>query len=185
MTLPPEDGATALRGTQACAASDLDAGGEALRNLRQADALLTQGVQRILHASSDLPGATHPLQEALRLSEQQAMHTLEAVEAAQAELQAIRDTDGGFIDQRLQRLEGHLQTILTTQQSQDLAGQRLLKTIALLQAVESRIQEALLQLSGAGFETPAPAPDAGAADTFGGGRLNQDNVDDLLSQLGI
>ena len=159
------------------------AAGQALHNLREADALLTQGVQRILHASSDLPGASHPLQEVLHLSEQQAMLTLEAVEAAQAELQAIRGTDGGFIDQRLQRLDGHLQTILTTQQGQDLAGQRLKKTIALLQAVESRVQEALTQLgyAGPGVEAETQLTD----DTFGSGRLDQDNVDDLLSQLGI
>ena len=160
-----------------------DASDQALHRLREADALLTQGVQRILHASSDLPGASHPLQEVLSLSEQQAMRTLEAVEAAQAELQAIRDTNGGFIDQRLQRLDGHLQTILTTQQGQDLAGQRLKKTIALLQAVESRVQEALTQL---GYAAPGveaePQP---TDDTFGAGRLDQDNVDDLLSQLGI
>ncbi len=165
---------------------DPQASGQALHNLREADALLTQGVQRILHASSDLPGASHPLQEVLRLSEQQAMLTLEAVEAAQAELQAIRATNGGFIDQRLQRLDGHLQTILTTQQGQDLAGQRLKKTIALLQAVESRIQEALAQLRMAGFETvPAPAEADPQGDTFGAGRLDQDNVDELLAQLGI
>ena len=159
------------------------AAGQALHNLREADALLTQGVQRILHASSDLPGASHPLQEVLHLSEQQAMLTLEAVEAAQAELQAIRGTDGGFIDQRLQRLESHLQTILTTQQGQDLAGQRLKKTIALLQAVESRVQEALTQL---GYAAPGVEAEAQLTDdTFGSGRLDQDNVDDLLSQLGI
>jgi chemotaxis protein CheZ len=162
-----------------------DASDQALHRLREADALLTQGVQRILHASSDLPGASHPLQEVLSLSEQQAMRTLEAVEAAQAELQAIRDTNGGFIDQRLQRLDGHLQTILTTQQGQDLTGQRLKKTIALLQAVESRIQEALAQLDQAGFAAALPQADEVPEDTFGAGRLDQDNVDDLLSQLGI
>ncbi|MBU6439695.1 MAG: protein phosphatase CheZ [Betaproteobacteria bacterium] len=172
--------------------SDAQASGQALHNLREADALLTQGVQRILHASSDLPGASHPLQEVLRLSEQQAMLTLEAVEAAQAELQAIRDTNGGFIDQRLQRLEGHLQTILTTQQGQDLTGQRLKKTISLLQAVESRIQEALGKLGpvAAGeqpalVELHAVLPPEALSDTFGADRLDQDNVDDLLSQLGL
>ena len=171
---------------------DPQASGQALHNLREDDALLTQGVQRILHASSDLPGASHPLQEVLHLSEQQAMLTLEAVEAAQAELQAIRATNGGFIDQRLQRLDGHLQTILTTQQGQDLAGQRLKKTIALLQAVESRIQEALVQLGPvpadarqALAELQAACPAEALSDTFGAGRLDQDNVDDLLSQLGL
>ncbi len=161
------------------------AAGQVLHNLREADALLTQGVQRILHASSDLPGASHPLQEVLHLSEQQAMLTLEAVEAAQGELQAIRATDGDFIDQRLQRLEGHLQTILTTQQGQDLAGQRLKKTIALLQAVESRVQEALTQLGYAAADPEVTAAAQPTDDTFGAGRLDQDNVDDLLSQLGI
>ncbi|MDE2479895.1 MAG: protein phosphatase CheZ, partial [Betaproteobacteria bacterium] len=118
--------------------------------------------------------------------------TLEAVEAAQAELQAIRDTNGGFIDQRLQRLEGHLQTILTTQQGQDLTGQRLKKTISLLQAVESRIQEALGKLGpvAAGeqpalVELHAVLPPEALSDTFGADRLDQDNVDDLLSQLGL
>jgi chemotaxis protein CheZ len=171
---------------------DPQAPGQALHQLIEADALLTQGVQRILHASSDLPGASHPLQEVLHLSEQQAMLTLEAVEAAQAELQAIRDTNGGFIDQRLERLGGHLQTILTTQQGQDLAGQRLKKTIALLQAVESRIQEALAQLGPVPADAHQALADVHAewapeavSDTFGAGRLDQDNVDDLLSQLGL
>lgn len=164
-----------------------DAGGQVMHSLRQVDALLTQGVQRILHASSDLPGASHPLQEVLSLSEQQAMRTLEAVEAAQAELQAIRDTNGGFIDQRLERLGDHLQTILTTQQGQDLTGQRLKKTIALLQAVEARVQEALIQVGESGL---APACALSAADeltddTFGTGRLGQGAVDDLLSDLGL
>jgi chemotaxis protein CheZ len=150
----------------------------AVLNLREADALLSEGVRRIMHASSDLPGASHPLQEALRLSEQQAMATLEAVEAAQSEVAAIRATDGGFIDSRLQRLDDHLQSILTSQQAQDLAGQRLKKTIALLQAVEQRIQDALQHLGCVGSEVSATVADDGQ-------RLDQNTVDDLLSQLGI
>ncbi len=150
----------------------------AVLNLREADALLTEGVQRIMRASSDLPGASHPLQEALRLSEQQAMATLEAVEAAQSEVAAIRATDGGFIDQRLRRLDDHLQTILTSQQAQDLAGQRLKKTITLLQAVEQRIQEALQHLGCVADGSAVPADDVGQG-------LDQNNVDDLLAQLGI
>ena len=162
-----------------------DTGGQVMHSLRQADALLTQGVQRILHASSDLPGASHPLQEVLSLSEQQAMRTLEAVEAAQAELQAIRATNGGFIDQRLESMDGHLQTILTTQQGQDLTGQRLKKTIALLQAVEARVQEALLQVGESGLVPALSAADVLTDDTFGAGRLEQGAVDDLLSDLGL
>lgn len=153
---------------------------EAMQSLREADALLNEGVQRIMSASSDLPGVSHPLQEVLELSERQAMATLEAVEAALGEVAAIRDTDGGFIDQRLQRLEHQLQVILTSQQSQDLAGQRLKKTIALLQAVEHRIQEALGQL---GFVASQGADQA--EDTFTGQRLDQGNVDALLAELGI
>ena len=38
----------------------------------------------------------------------------------------------------------------------------------------------------AGFETPAPPAETDPlGDTFGAGRLDQDNVDDLLAQLGI
>ncbi|NNM63070.1 MAG: chemotaxis protein CheZ [Burkholderiales bacterium] len=151
----------------------------AVNNLREADALLTEGVQRIMHASHDLPGASHPLQEALALSEQQAMATLEAVEAAQSEVAAIRATNGDFIDTRLNLLDAHLQAILTSQQGQDLAGQRLKKTISLLQAVEQRIQDALLQLGY--LQGDATAAD----DTFCGQRMDQSNVDDLLAELGI
>jgi chemotaxis protein CheZ len=153
----------------------------AVLNLREADALLTEGVQRIMRASSDLPGASHPLQEALRLSEEQAMVTLEAVEAAQTEVAAIRATNGGFIDVRLERLDMQLQTILTSQQGQDLAGQRLKKTITLLQAVEQRIQEALLQL---GY-LPGAASDPERETASSDPRLDQSNVDDLLAELGI
>lgn len=152
----------------------------AVHNLREADILLTEGVQRIMHASTDLPGVSHPLQEALALSEQQAMITLEAVESAQHEVSAIRAANGEFIDDRLDRLEEHLQAILTTQQGQDLAGQRLKKTITLLQAVEQRIQEALDQLGHARGTTQPPEDD-----TFSGERMDQNNVDDLLAQLGI
>ncbi|OIQ83075.1 chemotaxis phosphatase, CheZ [mine drainage metagenome] len=106
------------------------------------------------------------------------MATLEAVEAAQTEVAAIRATDGGFIDARLQRLDDHLQAILTSQQAQDLAGQRLKKTIALLQAVEQRIQDALQHLGCVGSEVSETVADDGQ-------RLDQNTVDDLLSQLGI
>lgn len=125
--------------------------GQAMHGLCQAEILLTQGVHRILHASSALPGATNPLHEVLRLSEQQAMCTLDAVEAAQQEIQAIKASSGDGVDQRLCRVEFHLQTILNAQQSQDLAGQRLRGTIALLEAVESRLQDALSQLRCARF----------------------------------
>ena len=153
---------------------------DAMQSLREADALLNEGVQRIMSASSDLPGVSHPLQEVLELSERQAMATLEAVEAALGEVAAIRSTNGGFIDQRLERLDQQLQVILTSQQSQDLAGQRLKKTIALLQAVEQRIQEALGQL---GYVASQGV--GGAEDTFSGQRLDQGNVDALLAALGI
>ena len=152
----------------------------AMQNLREADALLTEGVQRIMGVASELPGASHPLKEALALSEQQAMATLEAVEAAQADVAEIRATNGGFIDMRLDHLDAQLQAILTSQQGQDLAGQRLKKTITLLQAVEQRIQDALTQL---GFV--ADAKQESGEDTFTGSRLDQGTVDDLLAELGI
>lgn len=154
---------------------------DALRKLREADALLAEGVQRIMGVATDIPGASHPLQEALRLSEEQAMVTMDAAESAQRQMQAIEETAiaGGFIDGQLGAIKTNLQSILTSQQGQDLAGQRLKKTITLLQAVETRIQEALAQL---GYLQDQSAQ---AQDTFTGQRLDQANVDDLLAQLGI
>lgn len=154
----------------------------ALRSLTEADALLQTGVRRIMVASSDLPEASHPLEEALRMTEMQAMVTLEAVEKGFAEVEAIRATHAGFIDERLDRIEEQLHAILASQQGQDLAGQRLKKTIHLLQAVEQRIQSAAAQLAehmGPGDEAAPPKADDS------GPTYAQDDVDALLSELGI
>ncbi len=151
----------------------------ALRKLREADALLAEGVQRIMGVAHDIPGASEPLQEALRLTEQQAMATLDAASAAQRRVDHIEATatGGGWIDAHIQGLRDDLRVILTSQQAQDLAGQRLKKVIALLQAVEQRVQDALGGLGdapvAAGVPVAAPA------------RLAQDDVDDLLASLGI
>lgn len=166
----------------------------ALHKLTEADALLHEGVRRIMAASSDLPEASHPLEEALRLTETQAMSTLEAVENGFTEIAAIRATHGGFIDERLDRLEQQFHTILASQQGQDLAGQRLKKTIHLLQAVEQRIRAAVEQLGphlqpAATPEASAPAADSAAplngVPTYAGPSFGQDDVDALLRDLGI
>ena len=149
----------------------------ALQNLQEADQLLSAGLRRILGAAGDLPNASHPLQEALELGERQAMATLSAVEAAQVELAVLR-ADLGEHDARLRRLDAELQRILTTQQAQDLAGQRLQRTLALLRVVEQRIHDALGELGVAGMAGAAAAPAPCAAN------LDQGRVDDLLSQLG-
>ncbi len=156
---------------------------DALHSLTEADALLHEGVRRIMAASSDLPAASHPLEEALRLTETQAMATLEAVENSFSELAAIRATHAGFIDDRLDRLESQLHIILASQQGQDLAGQRLKKTISLLQAVEQRIRSAVAQLQpqiNADAPQPVAVTQSDADPTFG-----QDDVDALLRDLGI
>ena len=157
---------------------------DALRQLQEADAMLREGVRRIMSASSDLPTASHPLEEALRLTEKQAMATLEAVEGAFVELEAIRAMRGGFIDGHLDTLESQLHMILASQQGQDLAGQRLKKAISLLQAVEDRIGGALGEL---GFDDiePLHAGKQMAAIEDDGGPIGQDDVDALLKELGI
>ena len=162
----------------------------ALHSLTEADALLHEGVRRIMAASSDLPEASHPLEEALRLTETQAMATLEAVENGFSEIAAIRATHGGFIDDRLE-LQFH--TILASQQGQDLAGQRLKKTIHLLQAVEQRIRNAVEQLgpqlqSAPSARTSAPTENAAPLNgvpAYAGPTFAQDDVDALLRDLGI
>ena len=178
---PSQDGGSPLGGQRATAS--VGAVTDALHSLTEADALLHEGVRRIMAASSDLPEASHPLEEALRLTESQAMATLEAVENSFSELAAIRTTQGGFIDDRLDRLEAQLHVILASQQGQDLAGQRLKKTIHLLQAVEQRIRGVVAQLEPQfGAEAPQPAA-AAAADA--GPTFAQDDVDALLRDLGI
>ena len=160
------------------AASNDDATVDVADHLRQADALLTEGVRRIMHASGDLPGASHPLHEVLRLSEQQAMATLEAAENVLSEARAIRARGrGADIEVHVARIEALAQDILTSQQAQDLGGQRLKKAITLLQAVEHRIGEVLTQLGLAPIDQPAAWSDAPA--------LEQSHVDELLAHLGI
>ncbi len=154
---------------------------DALRQLQEAEAMLREGVRRIMSASSDLPTASHPLEEALRLTEKQAMATLEAVEGAFVELEAIRATRGGFIDGHLDVLESQLHMILASQQGQDLAGQRLKKAISLLQAVEDRIGGALGEL---GIDVELPLASACVLEDDGG-PIGQDDVDALLKELGI
>ncbi|OIQ79015.1 hypothetical protein GALL_392720 [mine drainage metagenome] len=158
---------------------------EALRRLREADALLAEGMRRISGAVVDIHGASRPLEEALRLSEQQAMVTLDAAEAAQRELQAIEAAArrGGYIDAALAAIDRRLQCIVDGQQAQDLAGQRLLKTIALLQAVEQRIREALSQLGCASPEPRHALAAAVPAESAHG--LDQQSVDALFAELGI
>ncbi len=163
--------------------NDTQAADDAARNLLEANALLTEGLGRIMGLASELPEASHPLKEALELSEQQAMTTLEAVESAQGELERIRRVATGFIHAELSAIERHLQTILTSQQGQDLAGQRLKKAIALLQAVEERVQDALIHLGAA--QVPLNAPTTQGGDMFKGARLDQGTVDDLLAELGL
>ena len=157
---------------------------EALRRLREADALLAEGMRRISGAVVDIHGASRPLEEALRLSEQQAMVTLDAAEAAQRELQAIEDAArrGGYIDGALAAIDQRLRFIVDGQQAQDLAGQRLLKTMALLQAVEQRIGEALRQL---GCASSAPGAAALASPRGSAHGLDQQAVDSLFAELGI
>ncbi|WP_449371258.1 protein phosphatase CheZ [Thiomonas sp.] len=171
-----------------------EAASSALHKLTEADALLHEGVRRIMAASSDLPEVSQPLEEALALSEKQAMSTLEAVETGLAELQAIRATQRGFIDERLDHIEQQFQIISLSQQGQDLAGQRLKKTMHLLQAVEQRIRAAVEQLapqldapaapSSASGLTPGSTPPH-AAPAQASPSLAQDDVDALLRDLGI
>ncbi|MGC9184747.1 MAG: protein phosphatase CheZ [Thiomonas sp.] len=164
-----------------------------LHSLTEADALLHEGVRRIMAASSDLPQASHPLEEALQLTETQAMATLEAAEIGLAEVAAIRATKGGFIDAQLDRIEQQFHTILASQQGQDLAGQRLKKTLHLLQAVEQRIRAAVEQLGPQFVPTDTDAAarsESGvlplnAVPSYSGPSFGQDDVDALLRDLGI
>ncbi len=158
---------------------------QALQRLQAANLLLVQGMRAVLQACRELPDARRPLHEVLRLGEQQAMRTLQATEAALAELHALRADPGDRPDaQRLLRMEQQLQAIRAAQQGQDLAGQQLNKAMALLQALESRIQDGIgpdwRRGCGAAVTRRPHTPD----EPFDAQRLDQDSVDQLLAGLG-
>ena len=99
------------------------------RLLSEAELLLREGLKRIANtAEENLSGAQNPLEEALRLTEEQTMVTLSAVERAQDAVNDIRSAHNRFIDESLHHIDDALLTILTSQQGQDLAGQRLKKS---------------------------------------------------------
>ncbi len=150
------------------------------RLLGEADLLLREGLKRIASAQSDLPDAQSPLEEALRLTEEQAMATIAAVERAQEAVQEIRRANGTFIDGHLDHIDTALGTILASQQGQDLAGQRLKKAITLLRAVEDRIRLTLDELGLEGAQAACAAAPCAADE-----HINQDDVDALLAELGI
>ncbi|AEK56845.1 MAG: hypothetical protein RE468_10360 [Acidithiobacillus caldus] len=151
-----------------------------LQLLGETERLLREGMKRIAQVQTDLPSAQSPLEEALRLTEEQAMTTLTAVERAQEALAEIRKAHGVFIDGFLDHIDQALGIILASQQGQDLAGQRLKKAIALLNAVEERIGRTVREL---GIEGEPEEVDGTAADTSA--RFAQDDVDALLAELGI
>ncbi len=146
------------------------------RLLGEADILLKEGMKRIASAQADIPGAQTPLEEALQMTEDQALQTIAAVEKSQEIIKDIRSADGIFIDKHLDELDSHLHTIIAGQQVQDLAGQRLKKAINLLRAVESRIAQALQEM---GVDGTAEEKEAVSAP------INQNDVDALLAELGI
>ncbi len=150
------------------------------QSLGAIDSLLQEGLRRIANSAvSELGEAQDPLTEALRLTEEQTLTTLAAVEQAQVALQEIRQTPQPLIDPLLGQIEEALQQIMISQQGQDLAGQRLKKAIALLLVVESRIRQSREEL-GLG-EAEADQQDAIASNPD----VDQDQVDKLLAELGI
>lgn len=153
--------------------------------LKEADLLLREGMKRIASAQTELPGAQMPLEEALQLTEEQTMVTLAAVERAQDALSEIRHAHNTFIDQPLRQIEEALAEILTSQQGQDLAGQRLKKSITLLRAVEERIRLTLEELSLTEEEEQTGGIHATPTSTSSEGPFLQADVDALLADLGI
>ncbi|MCE5359551.1 MAG: hypothetical protein JJ714_00820, partial [Acidithiobacillus sp.] len=74
-------------------------GQPAERSLNEIDLLLREGLRRIAQtAETDLQGAQDPLEEALRLTEEQTMATIAAAELAQSAVQEIRAAHDTFID---------------------------------------------------------------------------------------
>lgn len=154
-------------------------GANPIRLLGEAEALLEQGLRRIAQAQGDLPEAQHPICEAIALSEQQTMITLAAVEKGQEAVGRIETIEKGFIDNELADIRASFAEILAASQGQDLAGQRLKKSLALLTAVQERLQQALEELPIADAAEPTGTVEGSAVD------YSQADVDALLESLGI
>jgi len=157
---------------------------QSLTSLSEAEALLREGVRRIANAQLELPGAQDPITEALRLSEEQALTTIAAVERGQEALRSILQADREFIDKPLAVIEKSFAEILASQQAQDLAGQRLKKALILLQAVETRISAVLNDWQGVA-ETASSESESSSAASVSASPLEQSDVDALLAELGI
>ncbi len=155
-----------------------------LQEISQLDALLREGLNRIVAAQTDLPGAKDPISEALQLSEAQTMETLAAVERGMDTVAAIRRADGQFIDQALDEISECFGRIQASQQAQDLTGQRLKKALTLLRAVEERLTETIAELRTAYGEDAGTRPQAQTQQAESKS-FNQDEVDALLSELGL
>ncbi len=156
---------------------------QSISTLSEAEALLREGLRRIANAQTDLPSAQDPISEALRLSEEQALTTIAAVERGQDALRSILQADRQFIDKPLSVIEGSFAEILASQQAQDLAGQRLKKALTLLQAVETRIAAVLHELPILDASGTPGGSEVGAAPRVP--TLDQSEVDSLLAELGI
>ena len=153
--------------------------------LTEVEMLMREGLRRIANVHTEMPQARHPLQEAMHLSEKQTMRTLEYVDSGQAAVQEIRSMRQGYIDQPLNRIAEAFSIILESQQGQDLAGQRLKKALALMNAVQERIAAVLKEIP---MEPPLTdnAPDTGKSDRETTTKeFAQDDVDALLLELGI
>lgn len=169
--------------------------GEAIRSktafaLKEVDLLMREGLRRIASAHTDFPEAKHPLEEALRLSEEQAMSTLDAVDAGRTAIREIRAMDNAFIDGPLERIDEAFSVILLGQQGQDLAGQRLKKAMALMTAVQDRVSAVLRGIPLDDDDVCSP-PTARASsgnvvtERADEATMAQSDVDDLLAELGI
>lgn len=173
---------------------------DGLKLLVEADLLLNEGLKRIAGAGRELPEACSPIEEALALSETQTLNTLESLDTIQEAIHRIEATEKGFIDDQVHVIKTALNTILSSQQGQDLAGQRLKKALILLNAVNERISQAILTfqenlgipqnnseentLEAAGI--PIAKTDAVALEeAIQGQHVEQDDVDALLAELGI
>lgn len=148
--------------------------------LSEANLLMQEGLKRIASAHTDIPGAQHPLQEALQMSEEQTMKTLNALESGRAALRHMLQTKDGYVDEDLAQIDAAFAIILQSQQAQDLAGQRLKKAMSLMTLVQERIAKAL---EGMPLEMPDAAQEGvgqSAEQSY-----EQDDVDALLAELGI
>lgn len=156
---------------------------DARDRLRYVASMTERAANRVLDATE----AIGPLQDGI-VQEAHRLKARLADEPASAPLSAMQDYLR-LAQANAAGTKGHVRDIVVAQDFQDLTGQMILKMLDVIDTLEKELLQVLLENVPAGRREPREAADerlAAGADTPAAEAVaGQDEVDDLLSSLGL